>query len=109
MDGSQPEAKELIGHDQMTQIGAGELLTGAASATFLHRSRVESMPGIADVESSLVSEQGSISCDPGREDAVESVDSSGHGYEYIFRRSHSQEMPGSIFRSSCRAPTRRSD
>ncbi len=92
MTSCQAVGEELLGAEQMGQIGAREVAAEQAAAAFLDRPRVVHELGVAHVEAAAGDPQLAVAGDSGRQDGVEQVDAAMDGLEQVRRRAQAHQV-----------------
>ena len=89
----EPEPKNLLGFDQMTDVSAREIAAAVATAIFFDWSGVFGESGIFERERAMPRERGSITRNPCGQDAVEHVHSARDHFDHLGRRSEPHRIP----------------
>ncbi len=81
MTSCEPVREELLGPEEMGQIGTRKSLAEQARTVVLDGRRVVEEPLVAEIQSTAWHPQLTVPRDPGRQDRVEQVDASMHGFQ----------------------------
>jgi hypothetical protein len=113
MDGHQAISQELPGHEEMVEVGSGEMLTGVAGTAWFKGTRIVSQGGPQDAQAQDVGvtlsirlgppcswrdEGCPIAGPPGGGDAIKHVHATPHTGKDVFDLSNPQEMTRSLLR-----------
>ena len=86
--------KNLVGLEQMSDIGTGEIAAGRAAAFRIDRTGIRLIIGIFQMADAFPGKDGAMSCITGGHDAVEHIDASCDGLDDIGRGTHAHEVAG---------------
>ena len=88
MNGQKAHTKNLLGLEEMADIGAAVVATSIAGAAILQRTEVLGIGGIAHYQASGMSHGGAIAGYASRKYAVEHVHAQIYGFHNAVRGSH---------------------
>ncbi len=92
MDRVEAEAEQLLGGEQVPEVGAGESAAGIAGTLLIGRARVARVAGGLDLQAAAAGEEKPVARHAGGQDAVEEIDPRHRAAEQIFRRAHAHEV-----------------
>src|SRR5690606_18003757 len=88
----QSEAENLVGFDEMADIGPRVTPARVASALRIQGRKIPGIPGVSHHQSPLAGHGGAVSGDPGGEHAVKHVDSADDSLDQGIGRSHPHQI-----------------
>lgn len=81
MDGIQAQAKYLVAHQKVAQVGPRESLAGVAGATVLDGPRIISVDGVAQVQPSPEGKHCTVAREPGGQHTIKDVNASSYALQ----------------------------
>ena len=98
VDGVQLGAEDFVAFVEMVEVGAAVVAAGVAVAGGVEWAGVGFVAGVADAEQALAGEQMAVARVAGGHDAVEQVDSFGHGLDDVLRSADSHQVARAVRR-----------
>ena len=95
----QPSARDFARLDEVADIGAGEVAAGITVAAFLQRTKVMRILRVADDQSSLIGEAGSVAGDARRQHAVEHIHAAVYALDQTIRTADAHQIAGLVRRA----------
>ena len=92
MDGVEPEGEQLLGGEEVAQVGAGEGSTSIAGTFVVGGPRVAGVARRLDLQPAGAGEEQPVAGDAGGKDAVEQVDARHRAAQQILRRADAHEV-----------------
>src|SRR6476660_1576352 len=89
---------DFAGPKKMTQVRPGTGPAGVAMAGRIRRPVVLRVPRILNIDGAFAGEQLSVSGIPGRQHAVEEIDTPRHGLHKVLRRARAHQVSGAVLR-----------
>ena len=96
MNRRQYRAKHLLGQKQVAEVTATKPPTGETLTTFLDRSRIAPVSGIAELDITNIRKTCCVAPIPSRQDAVEEIDAGRDSIQDILRPADSHQVPGPV-------------
>ncbi len=93
VDRREPIPENLLGHEEVAQVGSGEAAAGMAGASFLDWRRVFAIDRLPDVYATVRRIQAAVSSKARRSDAVEGVDAALDALEQVLGLADAEQMP----------------
>jgi len=94
VDRDQSGGKHLLGIDQMTDVGTGEMTAGVTGTSGVNRLAAGDIGSIQEIDPSIGSEGGIMAGEAGGEDAIEHINAKGNAVDQIFRGANPHEIAG---------------
>ena len=102
VDGQEMPAQDLVGLDEMVQVGARVVPASLTAAMGVDRPLRKLMHGSAQLNLPLRGENDAALRELGGDDAVEHVDAAMNGFQQIDRRAHAHEIARQMRRKMIR-------
>src|SRR2546423_6178897 len=92
VQGEQAEAEYLVGHEEMSDVGAAESSAGRAIAIGVERPGIGPEFSALDVEPPVARERSAVSSHSRRGDAVEQVDAAANAFDQVLGKPDAHQI-----------------